>query len=117
MNTQHLFQPKINGNVSFRQQTIKFNDENGVGGKSLLNNANKSAILIDESQREFTGRDITNLTVQNQENINPSGVNGMNSLHGMNSINARKPLEVGNKESKHLTVSFILTCSNSWSKR
>ena len=88
MNThiQHLFQPKLNGNVSFKQQTIKLYDENIIGAKAQ---ANKSQISVDESHREFTGRDITNLTMQNQENINPNG---------------RRSMEVGNQNHKNLSV-------------
>ena len=75
----NLFQPKINGNVSFRQQTIRLNDENGVAGKTMMN-MNKSSIVEETSQREF-GKDLTNLTIYNvhhggqlgnQENLNPN---------------------------------------------
>ncbi len=87
--TQHLFQPKLNGNVSFKQQTIKLYDENIMGTKTLVN---KSQTIVDESHREFTGRDITNLTMQNQENINPNG---------------RRSMEIVNQNHKNLSVQFI----------
>ncbi len=86
--TQHLFQRQLNGNVSFKQQTIKLYDENIMGAKAQIN---KSQITVDESHREFTGRDITNLTMQNQENINPNG---------------RRSMEV-NQNHKNLSVKFI----------
>jgi hypothetical protein len=83
-----MFQPKANGSISFRQQSLKMNDEN-LGRNNYMANMNKSLIInADEIQREF-GKDITNLTISNQENINP---------------NLRKSLEVGSKENKLVTV-------------
>ncbi len=91
MNSQHLFQPRINGSISFRQTTLKMNDENTAGQKTTGNSTKGSLIMTDDSHREFTGRDITNLTAQNSENINP---------------NSRRSFEVGViKENKTLTVS------------
>jgi hypothetical protein len=93
MNSQHLFQPRINGSVSFRQTTLKLNDENNVGLKQTGNTAKGSLIVAEDSHREFTGKDITNLTVQNSENINP---------------NSRRSFEVGIiKDNKTITVRNI----------
>lgn len=75
MSNNYLFQPKSNGAVSFRQQSLKMNDEN----LAKVSNGNKSIMGIqEESQREF-GKDITNLTIHNQENVNP---NARKSLDG-----------------------------------
>jgi hypothetical protein len=65
MNNTFFFQPKTNGNLSFRHNSLKENP--------LKSNQNKS-LLITEDHREF-GKDLTNLSnlTANQENINPNG--------------------------------------------
>ncbi len=90
MNSQHLFQPRINGSVSFRQTTLKMNDENSLGAKPTQNTLKGSLVVQEDSHREFTGKDITNLTVQNSENVNP---------------NSRRSFEIGVKDNKTITVS------------
>jgi hypothetical protein len=93
MNSQNLFQPRINGSVSFRQTTLKLNDENNIGVKQTVNTAKGSLVVVEDSHREFTGKDITNLTAQNSENINP---------------NSRRSFEVGvMKDNKTITVSIF----------
>lgn len=100
MSNNYLFHPKSNGTVSFRQQTIKMNDENAKK-ESHLGNFNKSVVLNqEESQREF-GKDITNLTNYNQENINP---------------NARKSIDAVTKENKIITVNLIVNFLELFSK-
>ena len=85
MNNNFFFQPKVNGNVSFRYNSLRANNENLVQNKNL----NKS-IVTDEGLREF-GKDLTNLTnltaLQNAENVDPN-------------LRARKLTEVINKENK-----------------
>jgi hypothetical protein len=54
--------------TTFRQSTNKLNNENN---KSNLN----KSVMIEDSFREFTGKDIQNmqnLTIQNQENFDPN---------------------------------------------
>lgn len=91
MNNNFFFQPKVNGNVSFRHNSVRSNNENLLQNKNL----NKS-ILTDEGIREF-GKDLTNLTnltaLQNAENIDPN-------------IRARKLTEVINKENKVKVVIY-----------
>lgn len=56
--------------TTFRQSTNKLN--NNENNKSI--NLNKS-VIIEDSFREFTGKDIQNmqnLTIQNQENFDPN---------------------------------------------
>jgi hypothetical protein len=85
MNNNFFFQPKVNGNVSFRYNSLRANNENLLQNKNL----NKS-IVTDEGLREF-GKDLTNLTnltaLQNAENVDPN-------------LRARKLTEVINKENK-----------------
>jgi hypothetical protein len=84
-----LVQSKINGSVSFRQQTIKMNDENITRINCNGNNNNKALTNnADENLREF-GKDLTNLTYTNQENIPP---------------NLRKFSDIGAKDNKLVTV-------------
>jgi hypothetical protein len=70
MNNNFFFQPKINGNVSFRYNSLRSNNENLLQNK----NVNKS-LVVEEGLREF-GKDLTNLTnltaLQNAENVNPN---------------------------------------------
>jgi hypothetical protein len=85
MNNNFFFQPKVNGNVSFRHNSLRSNNEN-----ILLNkNVNKS-LVADEGIREF-GKDLTNLTnltaLQNAENVNPN-------------MGTRKLTDLINKENK-----------------
>ncbi len=83
MNNNYFFQPKASGSISFRQtQSLKTNDEN-----SIKHGMNKSLVMnVDENIREF-GKDITNLTIVNNENVNP---------------NSRKSIDI---HSKKITVS------------
>jgi hypothetical protein len=103
MNRDYLFQPKINGNVSFRQQTIKLQDENGNNNRSSFNNGNnginvaKSSILSDNDQGREFGKDLTNLN--NNENVNPN-------------MGLRKSMEGINRDSKNLSVSILTFFNN-----
>jgi hypothetical protein len=86
MNNNYLFQPKLKGSVSFRHQGVRLNDENGFVGKNLVNMNKSSHCITEESANREFGKDITNLTIINQENIDP---------------NSR---DEGRKESKNPTV-------------
>lgn len=85
MNNNFFFQPKVNGNVSFRHNSFRTNNEN----LNLNKNVNKS-LVVDDGIREF-GKDLTNLTnltaIQNAENVNPN-------------LPTRKLSELINKENK-----------------
>jgi hypothetical protein len=85
MNNNFFFQPKVNGNVRFRHNSLRSNNENSIINK----NVNKS-LVVDEGLREF-GKDLTNLTnltaLPNDENVNPN-------------VGTRKLTDIINKENK-----------------
>jgi hypothetical protein len=100
MNNNFFFQPKVNGNVRFRYNSLRSNNENLPQNK----NVNKS-VVVDEGMREF-GKDLTNLTnltaLPIDENVNPN-------------IGTRKLTEMINKENKviisNLSFNSYLDCS------
>jgi hypothetical protein len=79
---------KVHGNVSFRQPTMKFMDENN----SKVSNKSFADENIPVPQREF-GKDITNFT---NENMNPNSKKSFETKdnHGKNSVMDMKNVKI-----------------------
>lgn len=71
----NVFQQRTIGNVLFRQQSVKLNDENKISYSKGTISTNDDNLTTREFGKDIT-HNLTNQNFQNQENLNPNSNKG-----------------------------------------